>query len=75
MVALPLFSTSQLFSLLLVLQFAPRVLEDIIRQVSDCLRETLNEGDESIGLPSCNPLQLEDDTLNFDLLGIEEYIR
>lgn len=54
-----------------------RILEDKPIAFLQCLRNTLNNGDEEIGIPSFNPLKIKD--INIDLnflkfLGIKGHI-
>lgn len=51
-----------------------RVFEDIINKSVECVRSTLSEGIPDLGLPSFNPLVLNNATLDFDQLDLD-YLR
>lgn len=57
-------------------EYAPRVLESLINDASECLRDTLNNGDEELGIPPANPLEVDSINIDFDNFDvISEYIR
>lgn len=60
----------------LVRELAPRVFESLINDASECLRDTLNNGDEELGISPVNPLDVDEVTINFDELEIiSDYIK
>lgn len=57
-------------------ELAPRVLESLINDASECLRDTLNNGDAELGIPPVNPLEIDDINIDFDSFDIiSEYIK
>lgn len=51
-----------------------RILEELLHNVAECIRDNLNTGIEEFDVAPANPLLLDSKTLYFENLNLPEYI-